>query len=191
MSREPQTVNFPRNIPRIPPLLIRLPLKIPTDPSFDVEPLPHGRSVPPLSPEEVVQLVERRTPDHLHQRIHREFLQHRLRRGHAAENGLRQAVRRTLRRPLLGEGATGRRDRRRLSTLPRSFLTVPVEAVWRDWLLDEASRRGQATALATAAHSVGEEPAASAYSYVDAAASLLPTTSVVLTSVPGDRGLQL
>ena len=73
-----------------------------------------------------------------------------------------------------------------VSMLPRSFLTVPVEAVRRDWLLDEASWRGQATALATAAHSVGEEPAASASSYVDAAASLLPTPSVVLTSVPGE-----
>ena len=70
-----------------------------------------------------------------------------------------------------------------VSTLSRSFLTVPVEAVRRDWLLDEASWRGQATALATAAHSVGEEPAASASSYVDAVASLLPTPSVVLTSV--------
>ena len=29
-----------------------------------------------------------------------------------------------------------------VSTLPRSFLTVPVEAVRRDWLLDEASWRG-------------------------------------------------
>ena len=115
MFREPQTVNFPRNIPRIPPLLIRLSLKVPTDPSLDVEPLPQGRSAPPLSPEEAVQLVERRTPDPLHQRPPREFLQHRFRRGHAAENRLRRAARRMLRRPLLGEGATGRRDRRRLS----------------------------------------------------------------------------
>ena len=61
-----------------------------------------------------------------------------------------------------------------------------MEAVRRDWLLDEASWRGQATALATAAHSVGEEPAASASSYVDAVASLLPAPSVVLTSVPGE-----
>ena len=35
-------------------------------------------------------------------------------------------------------------------------------------------------------HSVGEEPAASASSYVDAVASLLPAPSVVLTSVPGE-----